>query len=223
MTENGALHTLESQASPHLGAAKAVELLQGRSVLAMVRALIGGPLPFTGLLRASGARSATTLHRRLDQMQGCGVVVRRGLLYALSDYGLRLRPLLDALEEFQRQHPAIDPARLLLALQRRYCMPIMRCLIPGELGFNDLMRAVQTPSATTLSRRLSELEALGLVLRAVQSSMPPRTTYRHSAVGTAFNTVIGHIVLWGEGLPPGLIAAVLDHEARAASRVVTPD
>ena len=99
-------------------------------------------------------------------------------------------------------------------------MPIMRCLIPGELGFNDLMRAVKTPSATTLSRRLSELEALGLVIKAVQSSMPPRTSYRHSQVGTAFNTVIGHIVLWGEGLPPGLIAAVLSRETQAAFREV---
>ena len=99
-------------------------------------------------------------------------------------------------------------------------MPIMRCLIPGELGFNDLMRAVQTPSATTLSRRLSELEALGLVIKAAQSNMPLRTSYRHSAVGTAFNTVIGHIVLWGEGLPPSLITVVLSNEARAASQSV---
>lgn len=219
MTEHGPLHSLESEAGPHLGAARAVELLQGRSVLAIVRALIGGPLTFTGLLRASGARSATTLQRRLDQMQSCGVVAH-GTLYALSDQGMRLRPLLDALDQFQWQHPAIDPASLLLSLQQRHCMPIMRCLIPGELGFNDLMRAVQIPSATTLSRRLSELEALGLVIKAVQSSMPLRTSYRHSAVGTAFNTVIGHIVLWGEGLPPSLIAAVLSNETRAASQSV---
>ena len=220
MTEPGPLHSLESEAGPHLGAARAVELLQGRSVLAIVRALIGGALPFTGLLRASGARSATTLQRRLNQMQSCGVVTHHGTLYALSDQGMRLRPLLDALDQFQQQHPVIDPASLLLSLQRRHCMPIMRCLIPGELGFNDLMRAVQTPSATTLSRRLSELESLGLVIKAVQSGMPPRTSYRHSAVGTAFSTVIGHIVLWGEGLPPSLIAAVLGNETRAASQSV---
>ena len=220
MTEHGAPHSLEFEAGPHLGAARAVELLQGRSVLAIVRALIGGPLPFTALLRASAARSATTLQRRLKQLQCCGVVERQGTLYVLSDQGMRLRPLLDALEQFQRQHPAIDPASLLLSLQRKHCMPIMRCLIPGELGFNDLMRAVRTPSATTLSRRLSELEALGLVVKAVQSSMPPRTSYRHSAVGTAFNTVIGHIVLWGEGLSPSLIAAVLSHEARAVTQEV---
>ena len=225
MTENGVLHSLEfksleSKAGPHLGAARAVELLQGRSVLAIVRALIGGPLLFTGLLRASGARSATTLQRRLDQMQGCGVVVRRGALYALSELGLRLRPLLDALQQFQRQHPAIDSASLLLSLQRRHCMPIMRSLIPGELGFNDLMRAVRTPSATTLSRRLSELEALGLIVKTVHSTMPPRTTYRHSEVGTAFNAVIGHIVLWGEGLPPELVTQLLSREMQAASQAV---
>ena len=153
-------------------------------------------------------------------MQSCGVVARHVTLYALSDQGARLQPLLDALDQFQWQHPAIDPASLLLSLQRRHCMPIMRCLIPGELGFNDLMRAVQIPSATTLSRRLSELEALGLVIKAVQSSMPLRTSYRHSAVGTAFNTVIGHIVLWGERLPPSLITAVLSNETQAASQDV---
>ena len=131
-----------------------------------------------------------------------------------------LRPLLDDLDQFQRQHSAIDLDSLLLSLQRRHCMPIMRCLITGELGFNDLMRAVQTPSATILSRRLSELEALGLVIKVAQSNMPLRINYSHSAVGTAFNTVIGHIVLWGEGLPPSLITAVLSDETRGASQTV---
>ena len=85
MTEHGPLHSLESEAGPYLGAARAVELLKGRSVLAIVRALIGGGLPFTGMLRPSEARSATSLQRRLNQTQSCGVVARHGTLYVPSD------------------------------------------------------------------------------------------------------------------------------------------
>ena len=47
-------------------------------------------------------------------------------------------------------------------LQRRHAMTAMRGLMTGELGFNDLQRAVRAPSATTLARRLADPERLGL-------------------------------------------------------------
>lgn len=213
MTESGALHSLKLRDGQPLGAGAAIRLLQTRSVLGIVRALMPGPLRFLDLMAASRARSATTLQARLRELQGAGVVTHQELLYSLNPQGAALNAVLGALDQFQAAHPGVDSEALLAALQRRHAMPIMRSLIPGELGFNELQRAVGIPSATTLSRRLADLEALGLLHKTVHSAMPPRTTYRHSEVGAGFNTVIGHIVLWGEGLSPDLIGALLDDES----------
>ena len=177
-------------------------MLQARYALAVVRLLMPGPQRLVRLFAGSEARSAATLRTRLNELQQAGVITRRHDHYALTSLGQRLDALIVAIDRFHAAHPGVDPARLLAALQRRYAMAIMRALIPGELGFNELQRTTKIPSATTLSRRLTDLEALELLEKTVQSTMPPRTLYRHSPVGTAFNMVIGHIVMWGEGLPP---------------------
>lgn len=228
MTASGALQNMEHLAEVELsgrplGAARAIRLLQARAALGVLRALLPGPQRFSAIQRASGARSATTLQLRLSELQAAGVVEHRGLRYQLSPSGQRLDALMTALDQFHAAYPQLDPAALLSALQRRAAMPIMRALIPGELGFNELQRAAQVPSATTLSQRLADLAQLGLIVRTVPPGHPARVLYRHSALGAAFNTVIGHIVLWGEGLSPALIAALLEREAaQAAPTTVAP-
>jgi len=199
MTESGVLHSLDDVQS--IGAGAAIRLLQSRYALAVIRLLMPGPRRLTHLMVGSAARSTTTLRARLNELQEAGVIRREDDFYALTPLGLRLDALVTAIDRFHAAHPGVDPAGLLAALQRRYAMAIMRALIPGELGFNGLQRATNIPSTTTLARRLTDLEALGLIEKTVRSTMPPRTLYRHSAVGAAFNLVIGHIVLWGEGRP----------------------
>lgn len=200
MTESGALQPLSDP--QHIGAGTAIQLLQARYALAVVRLLMTGPQRLVDLLAGTDARSTATLRARLNELQQAGVISRRNHHYALTPSGQRLDALIVAIDRFHAAHPGVDPARLLAALQRRYAMAIMRALIAGELGFNGLQRMTKIPSATTLSRRLTDLEALELLEKTVHSTMPPRTLYRHSPVGAAFNEVIGHIVLWGEGLPP---------------------
>jgi len=200
MTENGALqHLAEVQG---IGVGAALQLLQSRYALVIVQLLMTGPHRLVQLHAGSRARSAVTLRARLNELQQAGVIRRQDDLYALTSLGRRLDALVMAIERFHALHPGVDPADLLAALQRRYAMAIMRALIAGELGFNELQRVTNIPSATTLSRRLTDLEALELLEKTVYSIMPPRTLYRHSPLGAAFNRVIGHIVLWGEGLPP---------------------
>jgi len=215
MTEDGALHP--SIGTQSVGAGPAIQLLQARYALAIVRLLMERPQRSVNLLIGTGARSAATLRVRLNELQQSGVICRRNDYYELTPLGQRLNALVSAIDRFQATYPGVDSAGLLVALQRRYAMVIMRALIPGELGFNGLQRMTKVPSATTLSRRLTDLEALGLLEKTVHSTMPPRTLYRHSQVGAAFNMVIGHIVLWGEGLPPDQLNWRIALESAAAT------
>ena len=72
-------------------------------------------------------------------------------------------------------------------LQEKWTMHIVRALLDGPMGFNELGRTVGGCNPATLKLRLDHLEELGLVTRTVHSYMPPRTSYElaTSGVGSA--------------------------------------
>ena len=81
-------------------------------------------------------------------------------------------------------------------------MHIVRALLPGPLGFNELGRAVGGCNPATLKARLDGLVALGLITRTVQSTMPPRTSYALTDSGVGLQHVIDAIDDWArENLP----------------------
>lgn len=186
------------------GAVRALRLLQARHMLAALRALLDGPQRFCELWRQSGAPSATTLTVRLRELAAAGAVRGSGGVYALTGRGAALGPLFAALEGFTQLHPGGDPGAMLAALGARHALGIMRELTRRgdgaalEVRFNELQRALGAPSATTLTRRLLELERLGLIRRRVVSTRPPHTLYACSEAGEAFGPVVGEIVAWGE-------------------------
>lgn len=81
-------------------------------------------------------------------------------------------------------------------LQEKWILHIIRSLLGGPMGFNDLGRAVGA-NPTTLAQRLERLETLGVVDRTVHSVMPPRTSYALSCSGRALQDVIEAIERWG--------------------------
>lgn len=81
-------------------------------------------------------------------------------------------------------------------LQEKWTMHIVRALLPGPLGFNELGRAVGGCNSATLSARLDRLVDLGLLERTVHSQMPPRTSYKLSAAGVGLQSVIDAIDGW---------------------------
>ena len=81
-------------------------------------------------------------------------------------------------------------------LQEKWTLHIIRSLLAGPMGFNDLGRAVGA-NPTTLAQRLERLENLGVVERTVHSVMPPRTSYALSCSGRALQNVIDAIERWG--------------------------
>lgn len=82
-------------------------------------------------------------------------------------------------------------------LQEKWTLHIVRALLEGPMGFNELGRTVGGCNPATLKLRLDGLEELGIVVRTVQSYMPPRTIYELGSAGVDLQRVILAIDRWG--------------------------
>jgi DNA-binding HxlR family transcriptional regulator len=104
-------------------------------------------------------------------------------------------------------------------LQEKWTMHIIRALLDGPKGFNELGRTVGGCNPATLKSRLDGLEQIGVITRTVQSYMPPRTSYQLAPGGVALQQVIEAIDTWArEHLPEAATAPPLvDVPAAAAS------
>ena len=80
-------------------------------------------------------------------------------------------------------------------LQEKWTLHIIRALLGGPLGFNELGRTVGA-NPSTLAQRLERLEAVGIVERTVHSVMPPRTSYALSCAGKELQGVIDALSGW---------------------------
>ncbi len=83
-------------------------------------------------------------------------------------------------------------------LQEKWVLHIVRSLLSGARGFNELGREVGGCNPTTLTQRLGRLEGLGLVSRTVHSVTPPRCSYALTSSGRALHEVIDAIQEWAD-------------------------
>lgn len=97
---------------------------------------------------------------------------------------------MDAEPEYCPVHEAIE------VLQEKWTMHIVRALLDGPVGFNELGRTVGGCNPATLKVRLDHLEQLGLLRRTVHSLMPPRTSYELAPAGGDLQRVIDAIDGW---------------------------
>jgi DNA-binding HxlR family transcriptional regulator len=81
-------------------------------------------------------------------------------------------------------------------LQEKWNLHIIRALLTGPMGFNDLGRALGA-NPSTLAQRLERLERAGVVERTVHSVMPPRTSYALTCAGRGLQEVIDAVDRWG--------------------------
>jgi DNA-binding HxlR family transcriptional regulator len=86
--------------------------------------------------------------------------------------------------------------RAIDVLQEKWVLHIIRTLLGGPRGFNDLSREVGGCNPATLAQRLDQLETMGLVKKTVQSVMPPKTSYRLTPAGQALTDVVEAIDRW---------------------------
>lgn len=95
--------------------------------------------------------------------------------------------------------PVYDSIEL---LQAKWVLHIVRALLEAPRGFNELSRAVGGANTTTLAQRLEQLEHLGLVIKTVESTMPPKTRYELSEAGRELHGVIAAIDTWAQRFMP---------------------
>jgi DNA-binding HxlR family transcriptional regulator len=81
-------------------------------------------------------------------------------------------------------------------LQEKWVLHIIRALLGAPHGFNELARAVGGVNTTTLAARLDRLEREGILSKAIESTMPPRTRYELTDAGVALQGVIDAIDAW---------------------------
>ncbi len=92
--------------------------------------------------------------------------------------------------------PQTTLARALLVLQEKWVLFIIKGLLEGPLGFNELSRRASGVNTTTLSQRMDLLEKEGIVTKTTYSTIPPRTSYELTAKGQALRPVIEAISEW---------------------------
>lgn len=83
-------------------------------------------------------------------------------------------------------------------LQEKWVLHIVRSLLAGARGFNELGREVGGCNPTTLTQRLGRLEGLGLISKTVHSVTPPRSSYALTPSGRALDEVIDAIQTWAD-------------------------
>ena len=82
-------------------------------------------------------------------------------------------------------------------LQEKWTLHIIRELLKGPLGFNELSRAVGGVNSNTLAQRLEHLEKLAVISKTIVSTMPPKTSYELTQAGVELSSVTTAIETWG--------------------------
>jgi len=81
---------------------------------------------------------------------------------------------------------------------RRWSGAILRVLMDGPMRFSEVAQAVPELSDRLLSERMKELEARGIVERAVHSGPPVRVEYSLSEMGAELGPVLIQIQDWAQ-------------------------
>jgi len=80
----------------------------------------------------------------------------------------------------------------------KYKPIILYCLMEYEpVRFNEMQRYLKKVADKTLSQKLKELEADGLIVRTVYNQMPPKVEYSLTARGRSLVNVLDKLCDWG--------------------------
>ncbi|KQR27748.1 helix-turn-helix domain-containing protein [Deinococcus sp. Leaf326] len=88
--------------------------------------------------------------------------------------------------------------RAIGVLQEKWVLHIVRALLGGEKGFNELARAVGGCNSATLTQRLEHLEQLHLIHKRTEDAQVKlaRSVYSLTPAGQELQGVIDAIDLW---------------------------
>lgn len=74
---------------------------------------------------------------------------------------------------------------------------ILRDLFSGPKRFCELERSVGSINPRTLSQRLDDLEARGIISRTSYAEVPPRTEYALTYKGQDLHPILKQMAAWG--------------------------
>jgi DNA-binding HxlR family transcriptional regulator len=94
-------------------------------------------------------------------------------------------------------------ARAVGVLDGKWTMLVIRDLLGGVRRFSELRTSLAGISPKTLTDRLRDLEAHGLVTRTIHAEVPPRVEYRLTATGQRLKPVVDALAAWGATLSDG--------------------
>ena len=107
---------------------------------------------------------------------------------------------MDVLARLAADDRVINPGRAVDEVQRRVEAllgePHLGRVRPGD--FRTFRISLDGMAPNTLSTRLKDLEASGLVVRRTYSDHPPRLEYQLSAKGKTLGPVLRALKRWGE-------------------------
>ncbi|GGL67156.1 transcriptional regulator [Deinococcus aerolatus] len=88
--------------------------------------------------------------------------------------------------------------RAIGVLQEKWVLHIIRSLLDGEKGFNELARAVGGCNSATLTQRLEHLETLAIISKRTEDTHGKlaRSVYTLTPVGRELQSVIDAIDTW---------------------------
>lgn len=101
----------------------------------------------------------------------------------------------------QNELPECGVARFLVLLEGPWATLIVRELLHGPLRFGQLREALPGISPHTLTSRLRQFEAHGLVTRTVYAEVPPRVEYELTPLGQQLRTVLDAMAEWALTVP----------------------
>jgi DNA-binding HxlR family transcriptional regulator len=79
---------------------------------------------------------------------------------------------------------------------RRWTGAILQIMLGGTHRFNDIAASIPGLTDRMLSERLKELEAEGMITRAVNPDTPVRVEYRLTEKGAAVGPIVQAIGAW---------------------------
>jgi DNA-binding HxlR family transcriptional regulator len=97
------------------------------------------------------------------------------------------------------QQKSCPVARTLDLIGERWTVLILRdLLLKGPRRFQDFQESLAGVAPNTLSARLKEMEASGLITRRLYSEHPPRLEYHLTDKGKSLGPVLRALREWGQ-------------------------
>ncbi len=79
----------------------------------------------------------------------------------------------------------------------KWTILILRDLLNGTKRFGELQRSLHGISPKTLSERLRQLEAQGIIRRVIYPEIPPRVEYSLTEKGESLQAILDDMRTWG--------------------------